>query len=89
MVVFQDIEAVEEWLEPMDYISFWEAIAPYRLFTLADRDHCDGLIAGGTVKAETILYGTKAMARSGLISGFGLSHRRYETHIGQGVASLH
>tara|TARA_R110002072_G_scaffold150788_2_gene299368 strand:+ start:7732 stop:8019 length:288 start_codon:yes stop_codon:yes gene_type:complete len=89
MVVFQDIEEVEEWLDPMEYVALWDAVAPYRIFSIADRDHCDGLIAGGKVRADTILDGIKAMARSGLIDRFGLQHRRYETHASQGARSLH
>jgi hypothetical protein len=89
MVVFQDVEEVEEWLEPMDYITLWEAMVPYGVFSIAERDHCDELIASGTVKVETILYGIKAIARTGLIERFGLDHRRYETHITQGVKSVH
>lgn len=88
MVVFQDVEDVEEWLEPMGYIALWEAVEPYRVFSIADRDHCDELIAGGKVKAETILYGIKAMARTGLIERFGLDHRRYETINNQGLGTV-
>jgi len=89
MVIFQDIQDVEEWLEPLDYIAFWEAVAPYGLFSVADREHCDGLIAGGKVKQELILEGIKGMARNSLRDGFGLKHRRHVTHVDQGLRSLH
>ena len=89
MVIFQDIQDVEEWLEPLDYIAFWEALAPYDVFSIADRDHCDGLIAGGKVEQSTILKGIKGMARNSLVDGFGLKHRRHETHVDQGLRSVH
>jgi len=89
MVIFEDIEDVEAWLDPLEYVAFWEAVAPYRIFSIADRDHCDGLIAGGKVRQDTILRGIKAMARTGMIERFGLRHRRYETHESQGARSLH
>lgn len=89
MVIFKDIEEVAEWLDPMDYVTFWDAVAPYRIFTIAERDHCDGLIMGGKVEQETILTGLKYIARDGLRDRFGLTHRQYQTHITQGVAALH
>jgi len=89
MVVFEDIQDVEDWLDPLEYVAFWEAVAPYRIFSIADRDHCDRLIAGGKVRQETILEGIKGMARSGLIDRFDLQHRRYDTHVDQGLRSLH
>lgn len=89
MMVFEDLTDVDEWLDPMNYIAFWEAVAPYRIFSIADRDHCDGLITSGKVPQSTILKGIKAMAYSGLRNRFGLQHRRYETHISQGIKSVH
>ena len=29
MVIFEDIQDVEEWLEPLDYVAFWDAVEPY------------------------------------------------------------
>jgi hypothetical protein len=89
MVIFQEIQDVEEWLEPLDYIGFWEALAPYGVFSISDRDHCDGLIAGGKVPQTTILKGIKGMARNSRIDGFGLKHRRHVTHADQGLRSVH
>ena len=89
MVVFEDLTDVDEWLAPLDYVSFWEAIAPYTIFTIEDRDHCDGLIAGGKAAQSTILTGLKHMARDGLQARFDLTHRRYETHATQGAKSIH
>ena len=89
MVVFEDLTDVDEWLDPLDYIAFWDAIAPYRIFSIADRDHCDGLIAGGRVPQATILKGLKGMAYSGLRERFGLQHRYHTTIADQGLRSLH
>jgi hypothetical protein len=89
MVAFEDLTDVDEWLDPMDYIAFWEAIAPYNILSIADRDHCDGLIADGKVKADTILKGLKHVAYDGLRTRFNLQLRLYETHAVQGAKSLH
>ncbi|WP_297339527.1 hypothetical protein [Pseudophaeobacter sp.] len=89
MVIFEDIEDVEAWLASLEYVAFWDAVAPYRIFSIADRDHCDGLIAGGKVRQDTILEGIKAMARTGMIERFGLQYRRYESYEAQGGRSLH
>jgi hypothetical protein len=80
---------VDEWLDPMDYIAFWEAIAPYNILSIADRDHCDGLIADGKVKADTILKGLKHVAYDWLRTRFNLPLRLYETYAVQGAKSLH
>lgn len=76
MVVFEDIQDVEAWLEPLDYLAFWEAVAPYRL-TLQDRDHCDELIASGAVAASLILEVLKGLAAMELRQAFGLKSRTY------------
>lgn len=89
MVVFEDLTDVDEFLEPLDYAQLWEAVAPFSIFTMAERDHCDGLIAGGKVQQATILKGLKHIARDGLRSRFGLTHRYHETIADQGLRSLH
>lgn len=80
MVIFEDIQDVEEWLEPLDYIAFWDAIAPYHL-TLQGRDHCDGLIASGKVGAGLILSGLKGFAVMELRVAFDLKDRIYTPSI--------
>ncbi|MEL6919839.1 MAG: hypothetical protein AAFO77_02285 [Pseudomonadota bacterium] len=74
MVIFEDREDVRDWLKPMDYIAFWKAVAPYDL-TLQDRDHCDGLIASGTVEQDLVLSGLKSMAVQELSRKLGLKSR--------------
>ncbi len=75
MVVFEDYEEVEDWLSPLSYISFWEAVADHNLFSIAERDHCDGLIASGTVQIEPILTGLKLIACDKLQRRYGLPFR--------------
>ncbi|MBL1438171.1 MAG: hypothetical protein COB08_018460 [Rhodobacteraceae bacterium] len=89
MVIFEDLTDVDEWLDPLEYIDFWEAVAPYRIFSIADRDHCDGLIAGGKVPQATILKGLKHIAYDGLRNRFALRHRYHQTIADQGLRSLH
>ena len=74
MVLFDDIQDVREWLDPLDTIAFWEAVEPYPL-TLQDRDHCDALIASGTVDARLILDVLKGLARAELARSFNLKDR--------------
>ncbi len=89
MVVFEDLTDVDEWLDPLDYIAFWEAVAPWSLFSIVERNHCDGLIAGGKVAQVTILKGLKYIARDGLRDKLSLQHRRYHVVANQGLNSLH
>ncbi|MEO0486237.1 MAG: hypothetical protein AAF092_10030 [Pseudomonadota bacterium] len=89
MVIFQDIQEVEEWLKPISYAQLWDALEPYAVFTLADRDHCDGLIERGEVRQDTILEVLKGMARNAIRSNFNLDFRRYETLARQSTKSLH
>ena len=62
MKIFKHIDEVEAWLEPMNYLEFWTAIAPYNL-VLQDREHCDGQLAAGEVDEDTVLIVLKHMAR--------------------------
>lgn len=88
MVVFQDIQDVEEWLAPLDYITFWEAIAPYKL-GVDDREHCDGLIASGKIESEPLLRTLKAMAMMELRIAFSLKDRIYEPLTTRSLTSIH
>lgn len=88
MVVFQDIQDVEEWLEPLDYIAFWDAIAPYKL-GVDDREHCDGLIAGGISTTEKLLPVLKFMAMMELRIMFNLRHRIRIPAVAKYLMSVH
>ena len=73
-MIFEDIDDVEEWLEPLSYIEFWEAVAPYNL-TLQDRDHCDDLITKGEITTDLALDVLKGLAVQELRHAFGLKDR--------------
>ncbi len=88
MVVFQDFEDVKEWLEPLDYLAFWEAVAPYQL-VLQDRDHCDELIVGAIVDAKLVLEVLKGLAAMELQEAFCLPFRVPEPVAAQYLRSLH
>lgn len=63
---FSYINDIEDWLEPMDYETFWEEISPYCLVMLP-REKCDADIESG-VDEETVLYVLKNFARLELAS---------------------
>lgn len=88
MVAFEDIQDVEEWLEPLDYIAFWEAIAPFHL-GLDDREHWDGLIAGGIATTERLLDILKSMAVMELRVLFALKDRIAEPPVAKYIKSVH
>lgn len=88
MVIFEDIQDVEEWLAPFDYVAFWDAVEPYFL-TLQDRTHCDGLIAGGEVGTDLILDVLKGLAMMELRTAFNLADRIYEPPVAKYLASIH
>lgn len=74
MMIFEDIQDVEAWLEPLDYIAFWEAVEPYNLI-LQDREHCDHMIASGKVDQSLVLRVLKSMAENGLAMKLNLKDR--------------
>ena len=88
MVIFEDIQDVEEWLEPLDYLTFWNAVEPYNL-TLQDRDHCDELIASGKVDASLILDVLKGLAEMELRKVLNLKDRIHEPVDYQHLKSTH
>ena len=59
---FRHTNDVEDWLEPMDYETFWKEIRPYCLVMLP-REKCDADMASGDVDEETVLYVMKNFAR--------------------------
>jgi len=71
---FKDINDVVEWLEPMDYETFWKEIKPFCLILLP-REKCDADIASGATDEETVLYVMKNFARMELASILKLERR--------------
>ncbi|WP_010441076.1 hypothetical protein [Ruegeria conchae] len=64
---FSFINDIVDWLEPMDYETFWEEIRPFCLIMLP-REKCDTDIANGDVDEETVLHVVKNLARVELAS---------------------
>ena len=88
MMIFQDIQDLEDWLRPLDYVQFWDAVEPYG-FSMQERDHCDGLIAGGEVDPALILSGLKFMAVMELSASLNLKDRIREPVSAQYLTSIH
>ena len=76
MEVFEDIDDIVEWLEPMSYDAFWKAVAPYHL-DLDPKWHLDRMIARGEVQEDLILKVLKCMARLQMAEMLGLKWRTY------------
>ena len=62
---FKDIDEIVEWLEPMDYETFWKETKPFCLVLLT-REKCDADIASGATDEETVLYVMKSFFRAEL-----------------------
>lgn len=75
MFEFETFEDVEEWLAPMGYEAFWQAIAPLGLYGSEDRAHCDRTLADGIADMETVVTATKRMALHALVAQFELPFR--------------
>lgn len=88
MEAFEDIEDVREWLEPMDYVTFWRETEPFQI-TTQPRWHCDDLIARGEVAEELILDCLKMMARIELTEMLGLPPRIYTPAAADSLKEVH
>ncbi len=86
--MFEDIQAVEDWLQPLSYAQFWQAVETWMLFDSEDRAHCDETIARGIATAETVLAGLKISARVALQLRFGLKDRIYTPRDAECLASV-
>lgn len=89
MVIFEDIQDVEEWMATESYATIWDATAPWGIFDAAYREHCDELIAEGTVDKVKVLAGLRHMVRLELTARFGLADRVYEPVNAQYLRSVH
>ncbi|MEM8786873.1 MAG: hypothetical protein AAGE76_01275 [Pseudomonadota bacterium] len=88
MVVFQDIENVQEWLESLDWVAFWDAIAPYNL-PLQSREVSEALVASGQMDQGQLLGGLKILAEVEITSRFGLTYRSTLPLAAETLASIH
>jgi hypothetical protein len=88
MVIFEDIQDVKEWLEPLDWVDFWDAVAPYNL-VLQEREFCEDQIRSGDVEQALVLSCLKHMAKRELTQTFGLKHRIPEPVVAQYIQSIH
>lgn len=73
-MTFEDCEDVREWLEPLDYETFWREVAPCAL-ALPPRSSCDAQIASGSIDAGTVLSVLKGMARLEIVERLRLPAR--------------
>ncbi|GFE50529.1 hypothetical protein So717_22820 [Roseobacter cerasinus] len=89
MVVFEDIQDVEEWLADHDYAGFWKAIALWNVFTGDERAHYDDVIAEGVVCPDLVLSCLKEMVRLDLSQRFDLKDRTFTPPDAQYLTSLH
>ncbi len=64
---FKNIDEIVEWLELMEYETFWKEIKPFCLIMLS-HEKCDADIASGATDKETVLYVMKNFARMELTS---------------------
>ncbi len=74
--MFRSREDVEEWLKPLDYDEFWDAIRPYAL-DLPARTRCDDDIDNGASE-DTVLRVLKRMAELTIIKDQKLPPRSIE-----------
>lgn len=59
---FRDIDDIVEWLEPMDYETFWQELRPYCL-VMFPRADCDHDLENGLVDEDDLLFVLKSLAR--------------------------
>lgn len=75
MIDFQTFEDVEEWLAPMGFEAFWDAMRTIGLYGPEDQAHCDRTLAQGVADMETVMCVTKRMALHALVAQFDLPFR--------------
>jgi hypothetical protein len=88
MVIFEDIQDVKEWLEPLDWVDFWDAVAPYNL-VLQEREFCEDQIRSGDVEQALVLDCLKSIARIELTEKLNLKNRIPEPVVAQYIQSVH
>ena len=89
MVVFEDIQDVEEWLAVHDYAGCWEAVAPWAVFTDDEQAHYDQVMADGHIDPMTVLFCLKDIACLRLRTRLGLKDRMFPPPDAQYMQSVH
>ncbi|MDA5556057.1 hypothetical protein [Shimia sp. MMG029] len=89
MVVFEDIQDIRDWLDPLDFDAFWSAIEPWAIFEGGDRAHFDQVLSRGITDVDTVLICLKAEARVALTERFGLKERCYVPTDAQYLRKVH
>lgn len=72
---FEVYEDVEDWLAPMGYEAFWQAVLSAGLYGEEDRAHCDRTLAEGIADMETVMSVTKRMALHRMVERLDLPFR--------------
>lgn len=74
MMFFEDRNDVEEWLEPLDFETFWREAAVFEP-DIDTRAHCEAMIAAGIVSEAEVLSVLKSDVRRDLVARFRLPCR--------------
>ena len=75
MPPFDYIDDVKDWLEPLGYDAFWQAVMPLGLFEDEDRAHCDQCLHDGVTDMGTMMEAMKAIAKLELTIQLDLQYR--------------
>ena len=63
MMVFDDEDELEDWLDTLDYEGFWNAMEAFPYVQIDGRAAIDAQIASGTLDQAEVLDGLKAFAQ--------------------------
>jgi len=75
MKQFDHVQDLREWLEPMTYEEFWEAIEPYKIINIISKENCDHDLQNEVTYLDNMLYCLKGMAENEIVIRFALTHR--------------
>ncbi|MEJ8476642.1 hypothetical protein [Roseibium algae] len=89
MIAFEDIQDVEDWLEPLGYEAFWQAVEPWSVFAVDDRAHFDDVLARNATDMDTMLTCLKAEVRILLTERLDLKRRLHEPQDRAYLTRLH
>ncbi|MGC3939941.1 hypothetical protein ACOTTU_19215 [Roseobacter sp. EG26] len=89
MIAFEDIQDVEDWLGPLGYDAFWDAVAPWGIYAGADRAHFDEVLVKGVTDVDTMLTCLKAEVRMEMTTRFDLKERYYAPTTVQYLRHVH